>query len=125
MLRRVLSEFGYDYSYRLLDDCVGGIRILPTLTFSVLHDMVMSRSIGFYEAHLRLPPFDMATAPKSNGECGLCFGEKERLVELPCRHRFGTKCLRRWFARNQTCPMCRIEINMCVPIRRVRVPRPP
>jgi hypothetical protein len=109
-LRDILGELGFD-SKRLLNHCVYGVHILPTLTYSVLHDRVMHRAVAFYTKHLQPPPFDMATAPKSNGECSICFGDGEGLVELPCRHRFGANCLRRWLACNQTCPMCRFEIN--------------
>jgi hypothetical protein len=109
-LRGILGELGVD-SQRLLNHCVGGVHILPTLTYSVLHGRVMYRAVAFYTEHLQPLPFDMATAPKSNGECGICYGDGEGLVELPCRHRFGADCLRRWLACNQTCPMCRFEIN--------------
>ncbi len=112
-LRHVLRAFGFDDSCRLSNNCVDGVRILPTLTYSLLHDQVVGRAMAYFEEHLRLAPFDLATAPTSKGECGICWGDGEGLVELPCRHCFGARCLRRWLACHRTCPMCRFEIDVC------------
>ena len=117
-LRRILRESGYDESYRLVNDCVGGVRILPTLTYSVLHDAVVERVTAWCDAQPRRPSFELATAPRSIGECGICLGERERLVELPCRHRFGRACVRRWLARSPTCPTCRAVVPIDAPLRR-------
>ncbi|KAI3446822.1 hypothetical protein Pfo_003487 [Paulownia fortunei] len=49
-------------------------------------------------------------------ECAVCLeqfkaGRGETLMQLPCAHRFHTKCLVPWLEGNVHCPCCRMEIS--------------
>ena len=40
-------------------------------------------------------------------ECPICLETDDRQVcALPCLHKFHTECIREWFKRRYTCPMC-------------------
>jgi ribosomal protein L40E len=42
--------------------------------------------------------------------CSICleqFGQEEKVCELPCKHIFHDECVRGWFRRHATCPVCR------------------
>lgn len=59
-------------------------------------------------------------------ECAVCLAEMgatvETVLKLPCGHMFHSECLRAWFERQPTCPMCRHD---CVPgVRQGRGPPP-
>ena len=44
------------------------------------------------------------------GECAICFAEYvpgSYQLCLPCGHAFHSRCLTRWLARSETCPLCR------------------
>ena len=42
--------------------------------------------------------------------CCICTGVLEDLIESPCRHAFGSPCVKPWINKNRTCPQCRREI---------------
>ena len=51
--------------------------------------------------------------PTDQDECAICleqFKVGETLVNLPCAHRFHTKCLTPWLETNSQCPCCRMGI---------------
>ena len=48
------------------------------------------------------------------GTCGIClenFNRLDKVVELPCKHKFHSKCIMRWFENKCTCPICRFKLN--------------
>ena len=51
---------------------------------------------------------------KSSGStCSICLAEyevSEMLVELPCKHQFHRPCVKEWFKRKNTCPLCKCRI---------------
>lgn len=60
---------------------------------------------------LKLSLFGMAV-----DRCGICLsqfkeGESAALASSTCRHVFHERCLTRWLARNQTCPLCRVPLD--------------
>ena len=53
---------------------------------------------------------------KEHTECAICmneFAENEDVTPLPCNsaHYFHTECITPWLKTNNTCPMCRKEVN--------------
>lgn len=47
-----------------------------------------------------------------NTECAICLesmGTHDECVQTTCKHCFHDPCLRQWFSRNSTCPVCRFE----------------
>ncbi|KAK9102105.1 hypothetical protein Sjap_019359 [Stephania japonica] len=47
-------------------------------------------------------------------ECAVCleqFSAGEKLMELPCAHRFHSRCLVPWLESNAHCPCCRMGIS--------------
>ncbi len=45
-------------------------------------------------------------------ECHVCmegFKRGQRVLQLPCEHRFCALCIQRWLADHITCPVCRWE----------------
>ncbi|XP_057460183.1 probable E3 ubiquitin-protein ligase RHY1A [Actinidia eriantha] len=65
-----------------------------------------SGSKRFNWAKLRWKPTDQY-------ECAICleqFKVGETLVNLPCAHRFHSKCLAPWLETNSHCPCCRMGI---------------
>jgi len=43
--------------------------------------------------------------------CIVCRDEMDRAVQLPCGHYFHSHCLRSWLERQQSCPLCRTEVD--------------
>ncbi|XP_075098239.1 uncharacterized protein LOC142175422 [Nicotiana tabacum] len=46
-------------------------------------------------------------------ECAICldkFRMRDNLMQLPCAHKFHSKCLVPWLESNSHCPCCRMEI---------------
>jgi hypothetical protein len=102
-LRCVLRESGI---VGIVDDVVGGTRILSMMALSLLYQPTWRRVMQ----HCGI--FDPTIAPKSVGECDICGASDDELTELPCKHRFGTTCLAVWLDQHRTCPMCRAEVSM-------------
>jgi hypothetical protein len=47
-------------------------------------------------------------------ECTYCLGNFEKgqkLIILPCAHSFHSKCIKQWFTKDNTCPICKFSIN--------------
>lgn len=47
-------------------------------------------------------------------ECVICMnplGCGERVMRLPCRHVFHSDCIHSWFLKNQSCPLCRVNLR--------------
>jgi hypothetical protein len=47
--------------------------------------------------------------------CVICFnevGERGPFVDMPCRHSMHRECLREWFRRSRTCPVCRASVSV-------------
>lgn len=40
-------------------------------------------------------------------ECSICTRPDATMCQLACSHEFCRKCIRRWLAHNDTCPICR------------------
>ena len=102
-LRCVLRESGI---VGIVDDAVGGTRILSMMALSLLYQPTWRRVMQ------QCGIFDPTIAPKSVGECDICGASDDELTELPCKHRFGTTCLAVWLDQHRTCPMCRAEVSM-------------
>jgi hypothetical protein len=54
-------------------------------------------------------------SPEHRACCGVCledFAEGAIVYDLLCTHRFHVDCLRPWFARSKSCPMCRMNIEL-------------
>merc|ERR1712232_189241 len=52
----------------------------------------------------------------SDGEacCAICHEDYEignSLLQLPCEHSFCSECGRQWLRQNNTCPICRTEVQ--------------
>lgn len=45
-------------------------------------------------------------------QCSICYDSMEYCTELSCGHRFHINCLNHWRTINNTCPMCRTEVNI-------------
>jgi len=62
---------------------------------------------------LKKVSFDSATACGDSSCCPVCFDnykQDEKLVELPCKHRYHKDCVTTWLAQHNSCPMCRAQI---------------
>ena len=46
-------------------------------------------------------------------ECSICIESNENKLcrELKCGHTFHCKCCDKWFRENNTCPICRLELD--------------
>ncbi|TNV78077.1 hypothetical protein FGO68_gene9345 [Halteria grandinella] len=47
-------------------------------------------------------------------QCAVCYQDFEQcdvLKQLPCRHQFHKACLKPWFDKKNTCPLCRVELS--------------
>ncbi|XP_010495826.1 PREDICTED: E3 ubiquitin-protein ligase RDUF1-like [Camelina sativa] len=56
---------------------------------------------------------------KGKGSCAICLEEWSKgdvATEMPCKHRFHSKCVEEWLGMHATCPMCRYEM----PVEQVR-----
>lgn len=60
-----------------------------------------------WEIVTEIIPFSDFPTTTSDGPCTICLDRDESCVETPCRHVFGSDCLRTWMKRSPTCPMCR------------------
>uniref|UniRef100_T1J999 RING-type domain-containing protein n=1 Tax=Strigamia maritima TaxID=126957 RepID=T1J999_STRMM len=56
-------------------------------------------------------------------ECAICLEELGLLVKkLPCKHTFHWKCISQWKSRNNSCPVCRLELRRpCCPPNRTTI----
>ncbi len=78
-----------------------------------------------YEA-LALCHSCMYFMPPTADECCICLGQMhfyQRILTLPCHHRFHRSCIHRWMARSRDCPLCkRVMIQsrqngyICMPV---------
>jgi len=76
--------------------------------------MLLERSVGCNEQNekgtirVKLHVHDIET------QCSICQDEyavNSLALRLPCRHHFHDSCIRAWFAKNNTCPICRYELE--------------
>ena len=47
-------------------------------------------------------------------ECSICLTEfvnSDNLIILPCNHYYHEACVTKWFEKEKTCPICRINLN--------------
>ncbi|CAH8382343.1 unnamed protein product [Eruca vesicaria subsp. sativa] len=47
------------------------------------------------------------------GGCSICLDEwsvGDVAAEMPCKHKFHSKCVEEWLGRHATCPLCRYEM---------------
>lgn len=50
----------------------------------------------------------------TNGECAICLSDQsigQLATRMPCGHLFCGECLRRWLEKNNSCPVCRYEVE--------------
>ncbi|CAH8252275.1 unnamed protein product [Arabidopsis lyrata] len=50
---------------------------------------------------------------KDGGSCAICLEEWSKgdvATEMPCKHKFHSKCVEEWLGMHATCPMCRYEM---------------
>ena len=62
---------------------------------------------------------EQAAAEEEEEEsCAVCleaFRKKERARELPCKHRFHSLCIGKWFKEHIVCPLCRYDCRAMQP----------
>ncbi|XP_010458905.1 PREDICTED: E3 ubiquitin-protein ligase RDUF1-like [Camelina sativa] len=61
---------------------------------------------------------------KGKGSCAICLEEWSKgdvAAEMPCKHRFHSKCVEEWLGMHATCPMCRYEMPVEQVVRDKRV----
>ena len=91
-------------------------------------ELVMTNALGRERANLpsRTPPASKAAISKlkkfawktsaavnNDTKCTICleaFENRRLCVELPCGHRFHSRCATKWLRRKCTCPICRFEL---------------
>jgi hypothetical protein len=49
-------------------------------------------------------------------ECPVCFDNPTRPVTLNCQHIFCEVCIFEWLDKEQTCPVCRAQVEFCSPL---------
>ncbi|ESQ35395.1 hypothetical protein EUTSA_v10009557mg [Eutrema salsugineum] len=50
---------------------------------------------------------------EKEGSCAICleeWSEGDVAAEMPCKHKFHSKCVEKWLAVHATCPLCRYEM---------------
>ena len=69
----------------------------------------------------QIPTFDWKNPSNAEGEhnlkdecCSICFAEYEvdqdEIKILPCQHSYHAQCIKCWFKKNATCPICKKQI---------------
>lgn len=61
------------------------------------------------------PSTSSRTVSSSAESCAVCdeeFCSSNFFVELPCRHRFHKNCVRPWFEKSRSCPLCRTDLPL-------------
>ena len=49
-----------------------------------------------------------------NDECNICldtYRKGQTIIILNCGHKYHRNCLKKWFQKKRTCPICSIEIK--------------
>ena len=60
-----------------------------------------------------LQAVEVAFCALQKEECSICcegVRESDGLTELPCEHKFHTRCVRKWLLQSHKCPYCRYEL---------------
>ena len=60
-----------------------------------------------------LPRVVIGKDEERRGSCPICldeWSEGDVAAEMPCKHRFHSKCVEEWLGRQATCPLCRYEM---------------
>ncbi|KFK43661.1 hypothetical protein AALP_AA1G156600 [Arabis alpina] len=50
---------------------------------------------------------------ENGGSCPICLDEWSKgdvAAEMPCKHKFHSKCVEEWLGKHATCPLCRYEM---------------
>ena len=48
------------------------------------------------------------------GNCNICLEDYkwlDNIIELPCKNKFHSGCVTKWFNEHSTCPLCRYKLN--------------
>ena len=64
------------------------------------------------DGHSKLNEYRVWTSLE--GSCCICQEEYswlDKVVELPCKHKFHSSCIHKWFTNRSTCPICRYDLN--------------
>jgi hypothetical protein len=59
----------------------------------------------------------METVINIPSECSICLSSqksKEKITVLSCSHSYHNNCITKWVIQNNTCPLCRSNIDMTV-----------
>jgi hypothetical protein len=51
--------------------------------------------------------------PGENRVCSICledFTKDSQITITPCKHEYHLSCMKQWYCRNQTCPVCRSRV---------------
>ena len=44
--------------------------------------------------------------------CGICLNSVKTFTEIVCDHKFCNNCITKWLEINNSCPICRIDIDI-------------
>ncbi|CAK5261951.1 unnamed protein product [Mycena citricolor] len=83
-------------------------------TSALLHGRVeIQRRRVTKEGRVRIKPMLLGIGVD---RCGICMSQFKKADEArmseKCKHSFHARCLDRWLARSQTCPMCRVALRV-------------
>lgn len=75
----------------------------------LVRDKTLSPSLMRTQPYGRLPNADEVR--QAGDYCAVCQEKFKNPVALPCNHIFCDDCISQWFARNNSCPLCRSVVR--------------
>ena len=112
-------------AYTSFSDCI--------ILLNLVRNLLEKNKLSFHDVELILPLIGISPVSQQiinflperilnldeineneNKQCVICqenFEEKESVISLPCMHSYHSKCIRKWFKTNNTCPICKLIIT--------------
>ena len=114
------KQFNYDYNQEYTDNYTKinnqyNTYFLEFLFFSFLIGSISYQVYMICCYHLKKYNNlkEIILIEDSIDQCSIClenFMKKDKKILLNCSHEFHKKCLQEWLNKNNTCPLCRINL---------------
>jgi len=106
--------FFFSYTTAMICRCFKGVCFNNNNNNRIYDSDIESRLIpNVSQIDKKMISYEELLKDNNDNNCTICleeFNNDEEIIKLKCNHLFHSKCIDDWIKKNQSCPLCRLNL---------------